>query len=216
VSEGAAGGAGAPQARLVCPAEHSGWLTMPGRGLIMSPRRILRDLVHPGDTVVDLGCGPGFFTLPMAEMVGEGGSVIAVDLQAAMLERLGVRAERKGVAARIRLHHCAADTLGLGAERADFALAFWVVHEVPDAARFLAEVQAALRGGASLLLVEPRGHVSAEAFARTEAAAVQAGMRPVARPRVAFSRAVLLRRDQSPRRAAPPIVGVDRPTRRGA
>jgi ubiquinone/menaquinone biosynthesis C-methylase UbiE len=191
---GAAGGPGAPQARLVCPAEHSGWLTMPGRSLIMSPQRILRDLVHPGDTVVDLGCGPGFFTLPMAEMVGDGGSVIAVDLQAAMLARLGSRAERKGLAARVRAHQCAADTLSLDGEQADFALAFWMVHEVPDAGRFLGEVHAVLRGGARLLLVEPRGHVNSEAFALTEAAAIGAGLRPVSRPHVAFSRAALLER----------------------
>ena len=69
-----------------------------------------------------------------------------------------------------------------------------MVHEVPDAARFLAEVHAVLSAGARFLLVEPRGHVGAEAFARTEAAAIQTGMLAVARPRVAFSRAVLLRR----------------------
>jgi ubiquinone/menaquinone biosynthesis C-methylase UbiE len=183
------------QARLVCPAEHAGWLTMPGRSLIMNPRRILGGHVRAGDTVIDLGCGPGFFTLPMAEMAGEGGSVIAVDLQAAMLEKLRARAQRAGLAARVRPHQCAPDTLALDGVHADFALAFWMVHEVPDAARFLAEVHAALRAGAEFLLVEPRGHVGADAFARTEEAAVQTGMRPVARPRVAFSRAVLLRRE---------------------
>jgi ubiquinone/menaquinone biosynthesis C-methylase UbiE len=186
--------AGAPQTRDVCSAEHAGWLTMPGRRLLTNPSRILRGLVRPGDTVMDLGCGPGFFTLPMAEMVGSDGGVIAVDLQAAMLDKLRSRAERKGLAERIRLHRCASDALGLDGERADFALAFWMVHEVPDAARFLEEVHAVLREGAQLLLVEPRGHVSAEAFASTEAAAARLGMRPTARPRVAFSRAVLLRR----------------------
>jgi ubiquinone/menaquinone biosynthesis C-methylase UbiE len=186
---------GARQSRDVCSAEHAGWLTIPGRRLLTSPSRILRGLVHPGDTVVDLGCGPGFFTLPMAETVGESGSVIAVDLQAAMLDKLGSRAERKGLAARIRLHQCASDTLDLDPERADFALAFWMVHEVPDAARFLREVHNVLRHGARLLLVEPRGHVNSEAFALTEAAAIEAGLRLVSRPRVAFSRAALLERD---------------------
>ena len=182
-------------ARDVCPAEHAGWLSTPVRRLVTSPRRILRGLVRPGDTAVDLGCGPGFFTLPLAKMVGDGGSVVAVDLQAAMLERVGARAERQGLAARIRLHQCLADSLGLNGERADSALAFLKVHEVPDAARFLEEVRSILRDGAHLLLVEPRGHVGNEAFERTVALAVAAGLKPAGRrPRVAFSRAVLLER----------------------
>lgn len=195
MSAGEAGGTGTPQACPVCPAEHSGWLTTPVRRLITSPSRILRGLVQPGDTVVDLGCGPGFFTLPLAEMVGDAGSVVAVDLQASMLDKLKKRAERVGLTARIRVHQCASDTLGLDGEHADFALAFWMVHEVPDAARMLAEVHGVLRAGAHLLLVEPRMEVNEEAFARTEAAAVRTGMTAAARPRVALSRAVLLRRD---------------------
>jgi len=182
----------APQSRLVCPAEHAGWLSTPIRRLVTDPKRILRGLVEPGDTAVDLGCGPGFFTLPLAQMAGDGGRVIAVDLQAAMLDKVRARAERKGLAARIRLHQCAADSLALDGERADFALAFWMVHEVPDAARFMGEVRGVLRDGAHLLLVEPRGHVGVETFERTVGLAATAGLLPLARPRVAFSRAVLL------------------------
>jgi len=150
--------------------------------------------VEPGITAVDLGCGPGFFTLPLAEMIGERGSVVAVDLQAAMLEKVRTRAELKGLSARIRLHQCAADSLGLVGEQAAFALAFWMVHEVPDAARFLAEVAGVLQERGCLLLVEPKGHVDAQAFALTVDLAVAAGLSPLASPRVAFSRAVLLQR----------------------
>lgn len=176
----------------VCRAEHAGWLSTPLRRLVTNPKRFLRGLAEPGDVVADLGCGPGFFTLPMAEMVGEGGSVIAVDLQAAMLDKLQARAASRGLAKRIRLHRCAADSLGLESERADFAIAFWMVHEVPDAARFYAEVCALLKDGARLLLVEPQGHVGKQAFARTVELAVAAGLTLQARPRVAFSRAALL------------------------
>ena len=59
--------------------------------------------------------------------------------------------------------------------QADFALAFWMVHEVRDKARFLAEVHAVLKDQARLLLVEPRGHVGKEAFERTVELAVAAG-----------------------------------------
>lgn len=178
----------------VCPAEFAGWLSTPLRRLIAHPGRILGDLISAGDTAADLGCGPGFFTLPLAEMVGDEGSVIAVDLQQAMLDKVGARAERKGLASRIRLHRCAAGALGLDGERADFALAFWMVHEVPDQGRFLREAHELLRSGARLLLVEPRGHVARAAFEQTLAEAEEAGFRPVGRPRIAFSHSVLLER----------------------
>jgi ubiquinone/menaquinone biosynthesis C-methylase UbiE len=179
----------------VCPAEHAGWLSTPLRRLVTNPGRILRGLVHPGETAVDLGCGPGFFTLPLAAMVGDRGTVIAVDLQQAMLHKVRTRAETKDLASRIRLHRCDADSLGLCGEHADFALAFWMVHEVPDESRFLAEVHDLLVSGARLLLVEPRGHVDREAFARTIDAAVAKGFRSLTAPRVAFSFAALLERE---------------------
>jgi len=177
----------------VCSANHAGWLSTPLRRLLHNPDRILRGLLQAGDTAVDFGCGPGFFTLPMAKMVGPGGRVVAVDLQAEMLERLKVRAERAGLAARIRLHQCAADTIG-EVEPADFALAFFMVHEVPDAEHFLREAHGALKEGGRLLLVEPKGHVSAEAYRRTEDVAGGLGLKPLCRPRVRGSRATLFER----------------------
>ena len=177
----------------VCPASHAGWLSTPLRRLLQNPERILRGLVSEGDTVIDVGCGPGFFTLPLARMVGETGSLIAVDLQPQMLERLRQRAERAGLAGRIRLQACKADALELCAE-ADFALAFYMLHEVPSAEAFLEEVRGALKPRGRLLLVEPRGHVSASDFQRSVALATKAGMQVLSEPRLAFSRAVVLAR----------------------
>jgi ubiquinone/menaquinone biosynthesis C-methylase UbiE len=187
-------GASARARESVCPAEDAGWLSTPLRRLITHPGRILGDLVGPGDTAVDLGCGPGFFTLPLAEMVGHEGSVIAVDLQQAMLDKLRARAERKGLTSRIRLHRCEPGSLGLDGERADFALAFWMVHEVPDQWGFFRETHELLRSGARLLLVEPKGHVVRTAFAHTLEAAEAAGFHPGGRPRVIFSYSALLER----------------------
>jgi len=174
----------------VCSADHAGWCTIPLRRLWTDPGRILRGLVDEGQTVADLGCGPGFFTLPMARMVGPHGRVIAVDLQAEMLAKLKVRAERASLDSRIHLHQCSADSLG-ELPSLDFALAFFMVHEVPDPARLLGEVTGALREGGRLLLVEPNGHVNAAAFGETVKLAQAAGLEPVGEPRVRFSRARL-------------------------
>ena len=53
----------------------------PIRRIIHSPDKILGGYIEPGQTVLDLGCGSGTFTIAMARMVGEAGRVIAVDLQ---------------------------------------------------------------------------------------------------------------------------------------
>ena len=147
-------------------------------------------MVPEGDTALDLGCGPGFFTLPLAQMVGDRGKVVAVDLQAEMLERLESRAERHGLSARIELRQSRAETIG-DVEPVDFALAFYMVHEVPDAGHFIKEVSGALKPEGRFLLVEPKGHVSAEAFEKTLGLARENHLSELSRPRVVMSRAAL-------------------------
>jgi ubiquinone/menaquinone biosynthesis C-methylase UbiE len=175
----------------VCPAEHGRWLAIPLRRLVHNPQKILGGHVLPGQTAVDLGCGPGFFTLPMARMVGDGGTVIGVDLQQEMLDMLRRRAERAGLASRIRSHKCGADSIGL-TEKVDFILAFYVIHEVPNAASYLGQIRDLLKPDGRVLLVEPKIHVSQPSFARTIDLAHAAGLTPVSEPRILFSRSAVL------------------------
>lgn len=181
------------QGEHVCAAEHAGMLTVPIRKLFNDPGHILARLVRPGDFVVDLGCGPGYFTIPLAEMVGENGQVIAVDVQQEMLDKVRMRAEQAGLASRV--HLCLTGAEGPGAiGPADFALAFWMVHEVPDRPAFLKQVHDILRPGGRLLLAEPIMHVSKAQFEFTLAVAEKVGFALESNPRVGLSRAALLRR----------------------
>ncbi len=88
---------------------------------------------------MDLGCGPGFFSLAMAKLVGENGKVISVDIQDEMLQILKRKSEREGLSSRIVLHKAQHEKLGLS-EMVDFALAFYMVHGVQDKKSFLSEV----------------------------------------------------------------------------
>lgn len=54
----------------VCPVEHAGSLDNKIRKWLQNPRKILQPFVSEGMTVLDLGCGPGFFSIDMAHMVG--------------------------------------------------------------------------------------------------------------------------------------------------
>jgi ubiquinone/menaquinone biosynthesis C-methylase UbiE len=174
----------------VCP----WWLTWafdnPMRKLAQNPVKILGDAVKEGDVILDIGCGMGYFTVALAALVGERGRVIAVDLQPEMLAGVEKRARRQGLAERVQLHQAAPNALGLS-QAADFALAFWMVHEVPNKEHFMREVKAALKPGGRFLFVEPKVHVSAKAFQKSVALAEQVGFRPVEQKRVAISRAML-------------------------
>jgi ubiquinone/menaquinone biosynthesis C-methylase UbiE len=181
-------------ARHVCPWWIGYFLLIPFRKWVQDPRRILEPWVGPGMTVVDVGCAMGYFTLPLAELVGPTGRVIAVDLQARMLRTLARRARRAGLSDRIEMRGCTADSLGLAdlAGRVDFALVFAVAHEVPDVARLMAELAAVLSRQGRALVAEPSGHVSAQEFAASIAAAQSVGLTVEAQPAIPRSRAALL------------------------
>jgi ubiquinone/menaquinone biosynthesis C-methylase UbiE len=177
----------------VCPFWLADFLDNPFRRLSQKPEKIFLGLVHSGQTVADLGCGPGYFTLGLARIVGENGRVIAVDLQEKMLERVASKAERAGLLPRITLHHCAPDRIGLS-QPVDFALAFWMLHEVPDPDSFLKEVQVMLKPGGKFLLVEPVVHVTQAKFTSTVEKACATGLIAIEEPKISISRAMLFQR----------------------
>lgn len=174
-----------------CPWWIIGLFDNPLRRRFQDPERILAGLVKTGQTVLDLGPGYGYFTIPLARMVGQHGKVIAADLQPQMLAGIRRRAKVAGMGERIQLHLAARDRIGV-TEPVDFALAFWMLHEVRDRPAFLAEVFGLLRPGAQLLLVEPQVHVNARLFDQEIQAARGAGFHTAPGPVVRLSRAVLL------------------------
>ncbi len=175
----------------VCSWKLAPTLDSPVRRLIHNPKKILGGIVGEGQTVLDMGCGPGFFSVAMAEMVGASGRVIAVDLQEEMLQILRKKALQKGLESRIITCNSNANWKGI-ADKADFALAFYMLHEAPDAMALLKDMASVLKPGGKLLIVEPKLHVSESAFKRTLDAAVAAGSKPIGEPKVSFSRSILL------------------------
>jgi ubiquinone/menaquinone biosynthesis C-methylase UbiE len=181
-------------AERVCPWWLGYLLASPIRRWFENPQDVLGPDLKSGATALDVGCAMGFFSLPLAELVGPTGRVICVDLQERMIRSLRKRAARAGVSDRIETRVCSTSSLGLGdlEGEVDFALAYAVVHEVPDAERFLAEIADALAPGGRLLIAEPRGHVSKEALEGTTAAAAKAGLSVIDRPEIKRSRTALL------------------------
>jgi ubiquinone/menaquinone biosynthesis C-methylase UbiE len=135
----------------------------------------------------------GYFTIPMARMVGETGKVIAADVQQRMLTFLESRAKKAGLAQRIEPHLVSQASLGIH-EQIDFALAFWMVHEVPDQGRFLGELKSLLKPRGLFLMVEPAMHVSKTMYQETERRAQAAGFALKERPKISMSRSTLFLR----------------------
>lgn len=147
-------------------------------------------MVAPGQTAADIGCGPGFFTLPLAQMVGENGTVIAADLQQEMLDKVRKRAAKQNIQNTIKYHVCESDCLGIQ-DKTDFILAFYMVHEVPDPDSFFRETREITNPGGRLLHVEPKFHVTKKKFQEMIEKAESAGWQPHAYPKIRFSWAVL-------------------------
>ena len=178
----------------VCPVERAGSLDNRIRRWLQNPQKILGPYIEEGMTVLDIGCGPGLFTIDMAHMVGKSGRVIATDLQEGMLERLRDKIHRTELAERITLRKCKADRIGVS-DNVDFALAFYMVHEVPNQQEFFDEVRSILKPGGLVLIVEPPFHVSKRAFEETISKARNAGLTSVERPRVFLSKAVIVKKE---------------------
>jgi 2-polyprenyl-3-methyl-5-hydroxy-6-metoxy-1,4-benzoquinol methylase len=175
----------------VCPS----WLCFtfdnPLRKLIQDPYKILMPYIRTGCTVVDIGPGKGYFTIPMCKLVGKEGRVIAIDIQERMLSALQMRALKKGLASNLTTKLSRPNDFGVDVA-ADFVLAFWMVHEVPDHMRFFMNVKKIMKPQASLLIAEPVFHVTKKHFFNTLQTAQKIGFRIVDRPEISFSYAALL------------------------
>ncbi len=170
-------------------------LASPFRRVFWRPEVILSPYVTPGMTILEPGPGMGFFTLTLARMASPSGRVVCIDIQKQMLEELARRTRSAGLADRVDLRLTdGASGMPIGdlEGRVDFALAFAMVHEVPDPGRFFREVSRALKTGGRLLFCEPRWHVRTSAFLRSLEHAREAGFRPGNEPGLAWLRSALL------------------------
>ncbi len=174
----------------VCPWWLAYTFDNPFRKFLHRPDDLFGRYIKPGMTVLDIGCGMGYFSLGLARLVGATGKVIALDLQQKMLEITLKRAQKAGFTDQIIPQKCSAVGLGID-QKVDFALAFWMVHETPEQARFYREVFSLLQEGGRLFVAEPVMHVSQLSFAESIKDAEGAGFSCERRPSVRLSRAAL-------------------------
>lgn len=179
----------------ICPWYMGYILASPLRRLYQNPETIVFPYCKPGMRVLEIGPGMGFFSLPMAEKIGSSGKIFCVDVQEKMLRTLRRKVLQRKLDHRVELRLCSEASLEVHDLNGtiDFALAFAVVHEVPDPDFLLDEIAASLRPGGILLIAEPRGHVDGTAFAELIHRAETHGFRITASPNIRGSHAALLK-----------------------
>lgn len=176
----------------VCPVEKAGSLDNGFRRFLQNPKRILKPYIKEGMTVLDLGCGPGFFSLEIAELLSNSGTVIAADLQQGMLDKVKQKIRGMDVESRIQLHKCSVENIDLNT-KVDFVLAFYMIHEVPDKEHLFRELKFILNPGGRIFIIEPIFHVSKKSFTAMIDQLKTIGLEVERNPKIFFSRTVMLK-----------------------
>lgn len=129
-------------------------LESPARLALLPPQRVL-DLVsvRTGERVLDVGCGPGIFTVPLARAVGPSGRVVAVDLDPGMVAACSRRVTSLGLD-NVVVERSEESTLPVPAVSMDLVFASHLLHELEDPRAFLAEVRRVLRRPGRLAATE--------------------------------------------------------------
>ena len=176
----------------VCPVELANSLDNKIRRWLQDPQKILSPYLKEGMKVLDVGCGPGFFSIELAKMVGKGGKVFSVDMQEGMLQIIRNKINGTSLEGIINLIKCEQDEI-MVPEKVDFILAFYMVHEVPDKDKFFRAMKNILNEKGAFLIVEPKFfHVTKKEFAVTISKAEAAGFKVTQGPKLAFSFSAIL------------------------
>ncbi len=175
----------------ICPVEKAGGLDNSIRRYLQNPRKILKPYIGKGMTILDLGCGPGFFSIEIARLLNDTGKVIAADLQEGMLEKVSNKIKGTELEQRIELHKCNGNETGIS-ENVDFVLCFYMIHEVSNQENLFSELKSILKPDGKVLIIEPKFHVTKGSFEKMIRSLNNTGFEIIDRPKVFFSRTALL------------------------
>jgi SAM-dependent methyltransferase len=114
-------------------------------GFFVNPYPLLTQAgLKRGQQVLEVGCGPGFFTAPAAKIVGETGHVCALDINPAAVEHVREKIKRSGLA-NVEAKLVDASETGLPKESIDLAFLFGVMYSFKDVIKVLREMHRVLK-----------------------------------------------------------------------
>ena len=148
--------------KMVCPVGVAGFLDNRLRKFLHNPNKILKPYIVKNTTALDIGCGPGVFSIEIAKLLDGSGKVISVDMQEGMLDIIRQKIKGTPIEKTIVLHKCTQDSINIK-ENVDFVLMFYMVHEVPNKENLFNEVLPLIKNNGLIMVVEP-GLVSKKDF----------------------------------------------------
>ena len=126
----------------------------PARDAWQKPAGVIAAMkIAPGMTVADLGAGTGYFLPHLSRAVGPAGVVLALDVEADMVRHMTERAAREKLA-NVKPQQVPFDDPGLAPGSVDRILIVDTWHHIPDRPRYAAKLEAALRPGGAVVIVD--------------------------------------------------------------
>ena len=117
-------------------------------------KRVVASLqASTGDTVADVGCGEGFYTIPLAQFIGASGKVFAVDIDEKALSKLKQQLTKENLK-NVQVQQGLANDPGLPVESLDAAMIVNAYHEMPEHEAILKHIRAALKQDGRLVIME--------------------------------------------------------------
>jgi|SRR5579872_4778857 len=119
-------------------------------GAFVNPYKMLEEAgLKPGQTVLEIGCGPGFFTIPAAEIVGAQGRLHSLDINPAAVERVRRKVKEKNLT-NVKVSLAEAAKTGLGDASVDTVFLFGILRSLKDLDPILLELHRVLRENATV------------------------------------------------------------------
>lgn len=174
------------------PVEKAAALESRLRLLLQNPAKILKNYIHPGMTVLDLGCGTGYFTLEIAKLLENKGQVIAADVQEGMLDILRQKLHKSELRHLIKICNNPENSLGF-TDKVDFIFAFYSLHEMRFVDDIINELKKIVKPETKALISEQKFHVSKDTFNSLIRKMENTGFEICDRPGIFLSRTVIMR-----------------------
>lgn len=172
--------------------EKAGALESSFRYRFQNPEKIVQPYVKPGMTILDLGCGSGFFTTEIARILNGSGKVIAADLQNGMLEKVSQKMAGSDLERIVQIHKCEEKSLNL-TDKMDFILAFYAFHEMSCLDNIIDDIKELLKPNGEIFIAEQKFHVTKSTFMAIIDKMRTKGFEITGKPNVFLSRAVVMK-----------------------